>query len=327
MRRPETKPGIITPQTIYANPTVRHLSQALYSIVEGKNRDAVPREEKIRQLVEKYTADLPNREYPTLCRPHSPSTVILTGSTGSLGSYLLYNLLNTSTVSKVYCLNRSDAETRQKYSLADKGLHVDAGVWATKAEFLQASFGEPRFGLSEEKYRELLQSVDTIIHNAWKVDFNHPVESFEDTHIKGTRCFVDFSLESQFNAHIHFVSSISTVGQWTKQMGPVVPEIPMEDCAVVLPQGYGESKHVAERICLEASRRSRVPTSVYRVGQIAGPTTSSGQWNPQEWLPTIVATSKALGKIPTRLGSMPVDWVPVVSISLSIQEAQVLTVL
>jgi thioester reductase-like protein len=84
------------------------------------------------------------------------------------------------------------------------------------------------------------------------------------------------------------------------------------DSNVVLSQGYGESKHVAERICLAASRRSGVSTTVYRVGQIAGPTNRNGQWNPHEWLPTIIATSKAMGKIPNRLGSMPVDWVPVV---------------
>lgn len=97
-------------------------------------------------------------------------------------------------------------------------------------------------------------------------------------------------------------------------MGPLVPELPFEDSSVVLEQGYGESKHIAERICFEASRTSQVPTTIYRVGQIAGPTTSSGQWNPHEWLPTIVATSKAIGKVPNKLGSMEVDWVPVVSI-------------
>lgn len=160
---------------------------------------------------------------------------------------------------------------------------------------------------------ELLNSVDTIIHNAWKVDFNHSVDSFEETHIRGVRRFIDFSLSSRSNAHLHFISSISTIGAWTPEMGGLIPEVPMEDIAVVLPQGYGESKHIAERICLEASQRSHVPTSVYRVGQIAGLTTARGQWNPQEWLPTIIATSKAMGKIPDRLGSTAVDWVPVVS--------------
>ncbi|KAJ5408352.1 hypothetical protein N7509_002235 [Penicillium cosmopolitanum] len=319
-RRPETKNGTITSQTLYANPTVKKLVEVIINTLEGKSIDVIPRSEKIQNLVKKYTDDLPSDRVIPSNRLISPSSVILTGSTGSLGTYLLHDLLSKPAISKIYCLNRSDAESRQKKSLAEKGLLFNDDAWKNKVEFLQASFGEPRFGLEEAKYQEMLQSVDTIIHNAWKVDFNHSVESFEETHIRGMRRFVDFSLASRYNAHIHFVSSISTVGGWSPQMGHLVPELPMEDSSVVLEQGYGESKHISERICLEASTKSHVPTTVYRVGQIAGPTTSSGQWNPHEWLPTIISTSKAMGKIPNQLGSMAVDWVPVDTLSSIMSE-------
>ncbi|KAJ5309183.1 hypothetical protein N7508_004562 [Penicillium antarcticum] len=309
----ELRPGVkaaITAQTIYANPTIEKLSTAVLAMLEGKSQAEIPREKKLHYLVKKYTSDLPVRKVRHN-ELQAPTTVILTGSTGSLGNYLLHRLLSSESISKVYCLNRSDAVSRQQKGFEEKGLSLDN--W-NKAEFLQASFGAERFGLDGAKYQELVDSVDTIIHNAWKVDFNHTVDSFEDTHIQGVRRFVDFSLSSRNNAHIHFVSSVSTVGAWTPEMGSSIPEEPM-DSNVVLSQGYGESKHVAERICLEASRRSDVPTTVYRVGQIAGPTSRSGQWNPHEWLPMIIATSKAMGKIPTRLGSMPVDWVPVDTLS------------
>ncbi|KAJ5162913.1 uncharacterized protein N7500_004743 [Penicillium coprophilum] len=319
-RRPDVKAGTINAQTIYNNPTVDRLSRVLMAILDGGAQAEIPRTEKIQRLVEKYTSDLPAREIFLENGLHSPSTVILTGSTGSLGTYLLHSLLSSDSITKVYCLNRSDGESRQKKGFEEKGLHLNTNDWRDKVEFLQASFGEPRFGLNESKYEELLDSVDTIIHNAWKVDFNHSVDSFEDTHIQGVRRFIDFSLSSRSNAHVHFISSIGTVGAWTPEMGALVPEVPMEDISVVLPQGYGESKYVAERICLEASQRSQVPTSVHRVGQIAGPTTTRGQWNKQEWLPTIIVTSKAMGKIPNRLGSTAVDWVPVDTLSNIIVE-------
>ncbi|KAJ5435765.1 Male sterility NAD-binding [Penicillium cf. griseofulvum] len=320
LRRPDVKAGPINAQTIYGNPTVDQLSQVVMAILDGKIQADIPRGEKIQRLVEKYTSDLPAREVCSQNELYPPLTVILTGSTGSLGTYLLHSLLSSDFITKVYCLNRSDAESRQKTGFEEKGLHLDANNWKDKVEFLQASFGEPRFGLDESKYEALLDSVDTIIHNAWKVDFNHSVDSFEDTHIQGVRRFVDFSLSSRSNAHLHFISSIGTVGAWIPEMGASIPEVPIEDIAVVLPQGYSESKHVAERICLEASQRSHVSTSVYRVGQIAGPTSARGQWNPQEWLPTIIATSKAMGKIPNRVGSTAVDWVPVDTLSNIIVE-------
>ncbi|KAJ5736726.1 acetyl-CoA synthetase-like protein [Penicillium malachiteum] len=318
-RQPKLMPGTISAQVIYANPTVKLLAGVVSDVIEGKIKESIPREGRIQNLVNKYTSDLPKNRPTKWEQSASPSTVILTGSTGSLGTYLLDNLLNTPSISKVYCFNRSNAEQRQKNSFAEKGLALEAD-WNSKVEFLQVSFGEVRFGLSEEKYVELLASVDTIIHNAWMVDFNHTVESFEEVHIQGVRRSVDFSLESKYNAHIHFVSSISTVGAWKPEMGSRVPEIPMENASVVLEQGYGESKHVAERICLEASRRSKVPTSVYRVGQIGGPTTKKGEWNRHEWLPTIIQTSKNIGKIPTSLGSMPVDWIPVDTLSSIVTE-------
>ncbi|KAJ5257252.1 hypothetical protein N7478_013356 [Penicillium angulare] len=314
-RLPGLKSGGIDAQTIYSNPTVKLLAQFIVNLTEGKEQWGVPREEKIQKLVDKHTSDLPKRGLATREGASSPSTVILTGSTGSLGTYILHSLLSSGSVSKVYCFNRSDAEQRQKKSFREKRLALDLKDWKSRVEFLQVSLGDVRFGLTELKYAELLESVDAIIHNAWMVDFNHPVESFEETHIQSVRRFVDFSLDSKQNAHIHFVSSISTVGAWSLKMGPLVPETPMGSASVVLSQGYGESKHIAERICLEASRKSGVPTSVYRVGQIAGPTTTDGEWNPHEWLPTIIATSKSISKIPDSLGSMAVDWIPVDTLS------------
>ncbi|KAL1969482.1 hypothetical protein VTN77DRAFT_8920 [Rasamsonia byssochlamydoides] len=311
---PDRKSEAVTTQKIYSNPTVEQLSLFVHRIISGGDAngvvDAESRAEKIEALVKKYTDDIPVQELD-VSSPAETHTVILTGSTGSLGNYLLSALLDDPSTAKVYCLNRSaDAASRQKKSLLEKGLPWDSHREA-KVEFLQASFGAEKFGLEASKYDEMLRSVDTIIHNAWKVDFNHSVSTFEDVHIRGVRRFVDFSLQSAHHAHIHFVSSVATIGAWNPTHGPAVPEAPVENPAVTLPQGYGESKHVAERICLAASRRAGVPTTVLRVGQVGGPTLEKGLWNRQEWLPTIIATSKATGRIPRDLGSAPVDWIPV----------------
>lgn len=159
----------------------------------------------------------------------------------------------------------------------------------------------------------MLRSVNTVIHNAWRMDFNISVDSFGKVHIRAMRNLIDFSLQSAQRAHIHFMSSIGAIGGWTLSNGPAIPEPPLENCYVTLRQGYGEAKHICERICLAASQTAGVPTSIHRLGQIAGPRTERGRWNAQEWLPAIVMTSKTLGKVPSTLGAFPVDWVPAVS--------------
>lgn len=318
--RPEDASLSIPTQKLYSYPSVEQLSSYVYRLTNGGTsgaeldaEDSLARSERIFALIGKYTKDLLEKQVGTFNRDRK-HIAILTGSTGSLGNYILSELISDPTISKIYCLNRSeDAEARQVHSFKEKGLAVSAD-FSPRVEFLQAHFGTEKFGLSDSKYKELTESVDTIIHNAWTVNFNHKLEAFEDTHINGVRRLVDFSLESIHSAHTHFISSVSTIGGWTSKHGPSVPECPLENPDIALQQGYGESKFVSERICAIASARSGVPTSLYRVGQIAGATTEKGVWNKQEWLPSIVATSVTIKRIPKDLGSMTVDWIPVVSV-------------
>jgi nucleoside-diphosphate-sugar epimerase len=313
---PDLNIDFINLQNVYAHSTVDRLAEMMMRGLAGETATTIKfsRAEKIANLISKYTSDLPIRSVKP-SQGAEASTVILTGSTGSLGTYLLHSLLNQRNVTKVYCFNRTeDAATRQAESFQSKGLPASPLFDSNKVEFLHVSFGESQFGLPSAKYQSLLERVDLIIHNAWKVNFNHQVESFEHPHLFGMREFVNLSINGRHNAHIAFISSVSTIGGWVSDtMGPVVPEVPMMSIEQVLEQGYGESKFVGESICVEASRKAGVPTSIFRVGQIAGPDTQMGLWNPHEWIPTLVATSKAMGKVPAELGGYAIDWVSVVS--------------
>ncbi|RMZ43874.1 putative NRPS-like protein biosynthetic cluster [Aspergillus flavus] len=306
----------ITSQKLYAYPTLDQLSQYVYRLLKGETMEEKAEDEeatrpgRIEGLINKYTNDLSQRAITSFNRS-TKNAVILTGSTGSLGNYILNELLSDREIPMIYCLNRAeDARQKQITSFKEKGFTIPHD-FDERVEFIHAHFGALNLGLSIDKYNELTKSVDLIIHNAWKVNFNHKVEAFEDPHIRGIRSLVDFSLRSAHSAHIHFISSISTVSAWGPQDGPSVPEIPLDDPDVALRQGYGESKFVGERICAIASSIAGVPSSIHRVGQIAGPTTEKGLWNRQEWLPSLVATSKTLGKLPNTLGTMPVDWIPI----------------
>ncbi|KAJ5098005.1 hypothetical protein N7532_005006 [Penicillium argentinense] len=298
----------IVPQTIYGHPSIGKIATHLHHIIKGDQVQTKSRHEKIDELVKKHTAYLPKKEYShSLCGSES-FTVTLTGSTGSLGSYILDALRFDKSVGKVYCLTRDGKEEKQLRSFQERGLDE---TLPDKIEFVQTSLGAPHLGIDDSKYKEMLRSVNTVIHNAWKMDFNISVESFEEAHIRTVRNLIDFSLQSAHRAHIHFLSSIGAIGGWTLSNGPVIPELPFEDCDVALRQGYSEAKHICERICLAASQTSGVPTSIHRLGQIAGPCKRVGFWNVQEWIPALVATSKSLGKVPSTLGGFKVDWVPV----------------
>ena len=87
-----------------------------------------------------------------------------------------------------------------------------------------------------------------MIHNAWKLDFNLSLSSFEP-HIQGTRHLIDL-LQSGPNAstaQFLFTSSVASVQSWDKSRGPV-PEDIVADLSVAVGTGYGEGKYVAETV-------------------------------------------------------------------------------
>ncbi|KAK1971952.1 thioester reductase domain-containing protein [Colletotrichum sublineola] len=313
----------IATRVIYAHPTPRQLAAYLMDRVnrdttaengDGANHDIQAMEAQLA----KYTSDLPPKNNNSGSSKPAPAdrdqTVLVTGTTGALGSYLLDFMESNPAVKKVVCLNRSeDGASRQAKMSAERGL---ATSW-TKAEFLCADFSKSDFGLEPAVYERLLREADRVIHNAWPVNFNITVETFEP-HVRGVRHWVDFSLRAAKNVPIVFVSSIGTVDGW-RGPGPV-PEKRLNDLS--LPgTGYGRSKLVSSLILDEAAQRSGVPTAVVRVGQVAGPASKDGVWNRQEWLPTIIASSKYLGVLPSDLGAMStVNWTPIEGIANLILE-------
>lgn len=82
--------------------------------------------------------------------------------------------------------------------------------------------------------------------------------------------------------------------------------------------GYAQSKYVVEKILSIAGERCGVPFSVLRLGQIAGPVTTSGNWPETEWFPALPKTSESLSLIPNFLP--PVDWIPIDILSVAIVE-------
>ena len=313
----------VTQHVVYYNHTVNKLAAAVMAILEqdqGVKVQGVPagsqdRIQAMQALLAASTSELPVSARAPMQAPSGKKTVILTGSTGSLGSYLLDRLLADPSVTKVYCFERvhhegaSDLE-RQVRAMKDHGLDTD--VSNDRVSFLDIDLALPYFGLTRSTYVALLRTVTHILHDAWEVNFELPLESFIPTHIHGVRQFIDFSSHSTFGAFLFFVSSVSSVMNWPLAHEGPVPEQVIEDWSVSSPMGYAESKLVSERILANASCLAGVPTATVRVGQIAGPTTKAGSWHKTEWFPSLIASSKFMGMVPETLGAMDrVDWIPV----------------
>lgn len=117
---------------------------------------------------------------------------------------------------------------------------------------------------------------------------------------------INFSIESNYGSSITFLSSIGTLNNWPKDR--YVPEQVIFDEGIAIGLGYGESKYVGERMLYAASKQTGLKTATVRSGQIAG-SRSSGSWNTNEWLPSIIKSATTLKCLPT--GDDVVAWLPV----------------
>ena len=244
----------------------------------------------------------------------SRHTVILTGSTGSLGTYLLDALLRNTDIEKIYCLNRSDdAATRQLESFSKYGLETKVSS-DRRCEWMKCDLSKLNLGLAGQTYFDLLQETTHVLHNAWTVDFNLPLSSFEDSSLQGVRQLAHFAQQSTHGAHFVFLSSISVGLNWpAKHAGSAIPERILNDLESPEHMGYAESKFVAEHVLEKASKTTGLKTTICRIGQIAGPVLrEEGVWAKHEWFPSLITTSMNTGFVPEDLGPMDVlQWIPV----------------
>ena len=173
---------VCSPRDIYAHPTIGGLAKFLTGSVREPSvygngngntpKSRAPKEqlngaatahptEQMRSLLDKYVASLPRDNPKVRHRPEDDTTVLLTGSTGSLGSYILDSLYRDPRVSRIICLNRSpDAGERHRRTGDSRGL---CRLSSSRVEFLKASLGQPRLGLAEDVYSDLVGSVTHII--------------------------------------------------------------------------------------------------------------------------------------------------------------------
>lgn len=225
-------------------------------------------------------------------------------------------LLNSDEVEHVYCLDRgSDAAIRVMKMLEGHG-----NALKRKATFCTARVADHHLGLGQHEYDSLSKEVDVIVHNA-SVNFNQSLSSFEHIHIRGVSQLLNFASEAAHTPLFVFISSISSISSSDYDPGVAVPEMIVPTSAAARPIGYAQAKQVAERLIGAATSKAGIPSSILRVGQIAGPvgpSDSGPSCNPAEWIPSLFVSSKRLSCIP--LGLPDADWLPVSVVGVAVSQ-------
>ncbi|KAF7973245.1 hypothetical protein HWV62_15753 [Athelia sp. TMB] len=321
----------ISQNVVFSNPTIKQLSAHIAQLVSGDEAGPISAIAAIEQMIEKYSTGLTEVRKST-DTPGAP-VVLLTGSTGGLGSCMLQELLQDGRVERVYAYNRPargtiTIEDRQKDAFLDKGFELGL-LESEKLVYLEGDSALPQLGLSDAVYEQLCSSVNIIIHNAWRLDFNLSLASFEPN-IRGTRNLVDLASSSANASTLRFLftSTIASSQGWNPSKG-VFPEEVQYDASVAVGGGYGESKYVCERVRIldhihptrnadmgmQILAKSGLHATSFRIGQITGGR-PGGAWATSDWVPSFVKSSLALGALPDAQGVAA--WLPVDVVSQAV---------
>ena len=109
---------------------------------------------------------------PKEIRKKEIGNVLITGTTGFLGSHILENYINNSN-GKIYCLIRREAGITPKDKLIKTlEFYFDnkyVELINKRIFIVEADFSKERFGLLEEEYEKLANNVNWVINSAAKL--------------------------------------------------------------------------------------------------------------------------------------------------------------
>ncbi|KIJ41947.1 hypothetical protein M422DRAFT_229444 [Sphaerobolus stellatus SS14] len=306
---------------VYDHPSINALSLYMVSVASGvvttgTQSEKMDKVSAMQAIVTKYTADLPASNSisagPESAAAQSGHIVLVTGTTGALGCYLLAELASRANITRIYALNRPSKQDeslleRQRKALVDRGLDATTVLTSPKIYLLEADVTMPGFGIPSHIYNEVHASVTHIIHNSWTVDFNLALSSFEPS-IRGLRYLVDFALTSPLPIlpKLIYTSSIGVFQNVPEQgKGNPLPEDAVA-ADVAVGTGYTESKWVSEQILGKVWETTPLKPLTVRVGQLCGG--PNGAWNTREWLPSLVHSATVVKCLPTE--DKDVTWIP-----------------
>ncbi|KAF3024208.1 putative secondary metabolism biosynthetic enzyme [Neopestalotiopsis sp. 37M] len=305
---------------IYETGSVRGLAKHLEALREGTSVEINDELQVMQDLIDRYSTFTPHKGSGKPCP--SKEVVLLTGATGGLGAHMLAQLVSKPNVSAVWTVVRAKSDEagldRILQSLSTRGLELSPEE-KQKVIPIAGDLGQPDLGLGPTRLADLRSTLTLVIHSAWAVNFNIPVQSFEGQHIKGVHNLIQLclSVDTASPARFFFCSSVSA-GAGSPRPG-TVSEAPIATPALAQKTGYGRSKYVGEHITINAARKSGVPARVLRIGQLVADT-RVGEWNATEGMALMIQTAKTTGALPQldeQTSWLPVDLAATTSLELT----------
>jgi amino acid adenylation domain-containing protein/thioester reductase-like protein len=199
-----------------------------------------------------------------------PKHIFLTGATGFLGSFLLFELLQ-QTQAGIYCLVRASSldKGRQKIQTNLENYNLWSNELSSRIIPILGDLSRPLLGLNKERFRELANKLDLIYHCGAFVNLIYPYTALRVANILGTNEVLKLASQGKVTP-VHFISTTDVLEPLAFKKNIIYEDESLQGEEVHnLATGYAQTKWVAEKLVIAARDRG-IPTCIYRPGMISG---------------------------------------------------------
>ncbi|KAI9209056.1 male sterility protein-domain-containing protein [Polychytrium aggregatum] len=211
---------------------------------------------------------------PPFVYPKDPRGIVLTGATGFLGAFLVFELAHKFPRAKIYCLVRAPTEqvaveriisTAQKLVLdPSQRAFLDHSL-KSRLVGLCGNLSQDKWGLSDERWKEISEETDTIVHNGAEVHWLFDYDRLRGPNVLSTATALRLATTHHLKP-LHYISTIGTIPMAKKADKPLEETI---YSAWNISGGYSQTKWVSEQLVNKARSRG-VPATIIRPAVIAG---------------------------------------------------------
>ena len=223
-------------------------------------------QDEIEALLNYLEADLAahlseSAVHPPALSVHWPAAgrMLLTGGSGFVGVYLLKELLD-STAHHIVCLVRAHSEAHGLQRIRDQAhkfnVQLPAG-YESRLSILAGDISKHRFGLNDDVFESLAQTIDGVVHCAAVDNFYLPYSILKKTNVQGTVEVIQFALHGTLKPIFHVSSCAAAL---------IDPDQTIQQTQGLV-NGYAQTKYVSEQLIRRLAQQG-FPAFDYRLGYL-----------------------------------------------------------